>query len=352
LTALIGLVDILSMKTAIVILNWNGKKYLERFLPSVIENSSIEGVEIIIADNASTDDSLIFLKTNFPKIRLIILDKNYGFAEGYNKALFQINADYFVLLNSDVEVTPNWLEPNIKLLESDNLIAVCQPKIVSFSQKDSFEYAGAAGGFIDKFGFPFCRGRIISKVEKDEGQYDDVKEVFWATGACLFVKAEIYKKSGGLDPLFFAHMEEIDFCWRLKNNGYKIFYNSDSKVYHVGGGTLPNNNPYKLFLNYRNNLLLLYKNLPHSKLFFSIFTRLIFDGLSAIIYLVSFKFSFFAAVFKAHLAFYQMKKKYFAYRKNTTEINKFNYKEVFQKSIVFNFFLLKKKTFNLLKFKI
>jgi len=338
------------MKIAIVILNWNGKNYLEKFLPSVLTHSNIENCEIIIADNASTDDSISFLTKNYPQIKILIFDKNHGFAEGYNKAIFQIDAEYFVLLNSDVEVTPNWISPIIELLESDEKIVACQPKILSYAQKEKFEYAGAAGGFIDKFGYPFCQGRIISVAENDEGQYNEIKEIFWATGACLFVKAEIYKKLGGLDGYFFAHMEEIDLCWRLKNNGYKIFYNPNSTIYHVGGGTLPNNNPFKLYLNFRNNLIILYKNLPKSKLFFTIFTRLVLDGMSGLTYLITFKFNYFAAVLKAHFAFYASVSRYKNFRKQNITQNKTVHKEIFNQSIVYNFFVKKKRKFSLLKF--
>jgi len=338
------------MKIAIVILNWNGRNFLEKFLPSVIENSANQDAEIIIADNGSSDDSILFLKNKYPKIQIIVFEKNYGFAEGYNKALFQIDAKYFVLLNSDVEVTPNWISPIIEQLDNNENIAACQPKILSFADKQKFEYAGAAGGFIDKLGYPFCRGRIISQVEIDSKQYNDIKEIFWATGACLFVRADIYKKQGGLDADFFAHMEEIDLCWRLKNKGYQIFYNSNSTVYHVGGGTLPNNNPFKLFLNFRNNLIILYKNLPASKLFFTIFTRMILDGMSGFIYLITFKFSYFFAVIKAHFAFYKSIGKYKNFRKENQILNNSINNEIYPKSIVYDFFIRKKKDFKSLNF--
>ncbi len=339
-------------KTAIVILNWNGQKFLDKFLPSVVQHSSIEGVEIVVADNGSTDNSMAFLSASYPKITQIQLDKNYGFAEGYNKALNQIDATYFVLLNSDVEVTENWIQPIIELLDSDATIGACAPKIKSFANKESFEYAGAAGGFIDKYGYPFCRGRILSEIETDNNQYNFTKEVFWATGACMFVRADLYKELGGLDGDFFAHMEEIDFCWRLKNRGFKVMYFGDVTVYHVGGGTLPNNNPHKLYLNYRNNLFLLYKNLPSNKLFTTIFTRMILDGMSSNFYLLQFQFAFFFAVFKAHISFYSSLSTFRKKRKTLLEANNKTkiHKEIYNKSIVFSFFLKKKRNFNDLNF--
>jgi len=338
-------------KTAVVILNWNGKNFLEKFLSSVIQYSDNQNVELYVADNNSSDNSVQFLTDNYPKIKLILLDKNYGFADGYNKALNQIEADYFVLLNSDVEVTENWIFPIINYMEKNENVAAVQPKILSYNNKEYFEYAGAAGGFIDKLGYPFCKGRIISEVEKDEGQYDNITEIFWATGACMFIRASLYKEIGGLDGNFFAHMEEIDLCWRLKNAGYKIVYSNESKIYHVGGGTLGSESPHKLFLNYRNNLLLLYKNLPTSKLFFTIYFRLLLDGLSGLVYLMSFKFSFFFAVIKAHFDFYS---KIPIFRKKRKKLlqnnnNSKKHKQIFRKSIVFNFIIKKNKKFTDLK---
>jgi len=338
------------IKTAVVILNWNGQKYLEKFLPTVVKYSCASDIEIYVADNGSTDNSVTFLKTNFETVKLILFDKNYGFADGYNKALNQIDAKYFILLNSDVEVTENWINPIIELFEKDENVAAYMPKLLNYNQKDEFEYAGAAGGFIDKYGYPFCRGRILQTLEKDENQYNTSSEIFWATGACMFVRADIYKKLDGLDARFFAHMEEIDLCWRIKNNGHKIMYSNLVTVYHVGGGTLPNNNPFKLYLNYRNNLLLLYKNLPTQKLFSTIFLRLILDGISSSIYLLTFKFGYFAAVFKAHINFYKMIKYYKNFRKTNKQTNKINYNEVYQKSIVFAYFIKKIKKFNNIKF--
>lgn len=339
------------LKVAIVILNWNGKKYLEQFLPALIQNTNIDNCKIIVADNNSNDGSIEFLKENYSQIEVIIHDKNYGFTGGYNKALNQIDAEYFVLLNSDIEVTPNWLNPLIQTLDSDKSIAACQPKIKSFHNKNQFEYAGASGGFIDKYGYPFCRGRILDTIEKDTNQYNSVIDVFWATGACLVIKADIYKSVGGLDDDFFAHMEEIDLCWRLKNQGYRIVVNPESEIFHVGGGTLPNNSPFKLYLNYRNNLFLLYKNLPKGKLFPVLFSRMVLDGISAILFMLKFSFASFGAVIKAHLHFYASLKTLRIKRKKLL-LNKavHQHKEQYPKSIVFDYFIHKKKTFELLKF--
>ena len=339
------------LKTAVVILNWNGKKYLEKFLPTLVKNTQQEETEIIIADNNSTDDSIEFLNEKYPDLRQIIFNKNHGFTGGYNKALEQIDADYFVLLNSDIEVSENWLKPLIELLDSDKNIAACQPKIRSYDRKEYFEYAGAAGGFIDKYGYPFCRGRILESIEKDNDQYNDQKDIFWATGACMVIRADLYKKVGGLDDDFFAHMEEIDLCWRLKDLGYRIIYSPESTVYHVGGGTLPNNSPFKLYLNYRNNLFLLYKNLPKGKLFPILFSRMILDGLSALIFLLKFSFKSFNAVFKAHIHFYKNLKKLRAKRKKLLSEKVVNHhSEIYSKSIVWNHFIKKKNTFTSLDF--
>ena len=237
---------------AVVILNWNGKKYLEQFLPSLIEHTGSDA-EIVVADNASTDDSLSFLKTNFPSIRVIQNTTNGGFARGYNLALKQVEADYYVLLNSDIEVTANWLKPVISMMEQDEKIGACQPKIRSFHHRNSFEYAGAAGGYIDEYGYPFCRGRLFLTIEEDNGQYDDTVEISWASGACMFVRSRLFHQLGGLDDDFFAHMEEIDFCWRLHNYGYRVMYCPGSTVYHIGGGTLPKASWRKTYFNFRNN---------------------------------------------------------------------------------------------------
>lgn len=340
------------VKVAIVILNWNGKRYLEKFLPSVVKHSDIEGAEVWVADNGSTDSSVTFIQENFKTVKTLTFDKNYGFTGGYNRALKQIKAEYYVLLNSDVEVTDNWLNPIIYFLDGHKDVAAAMPKLLSYENKNYFEYAGAAGGFIDKYGYPFCRGRILSELETDHGQYDEASEIFWATGACLFVRADLYHESGGLDEEFFAHMEEIDLCWRLKNRGFKIMYIPQSVVYHVGGGTLPNNNPRKLYLNYRNNLYLLYKNLPKGKVASTLFIRLILDGVSAALYLLQGKFSFFLAVPKAHAAFYKTKHQFRTKQnENRTKRTIRNHKEMYKFSIVYSFFVKKNNKFNQLDSK-
>ncbi|HAN17954.1 MAG: glycosyl transferase family 2 [Bacteroidetes bacterium GWC2_33_15] len=333
-------------KTAIVILNWNGMDFLSRFLPALIRHTQNTDSEIIIADNNSKDNSIEFLNSSYPGVRQIILDKNYGYTGGYNKALAQIDAQYFVLLNSDVEVTENWLTPLVKLLDSDSSIAAVMPKILSLSTRDEFEYAGAAGGFIDKYGYPFCRGRILDTIEKDTGQYNQETDIFWATGACMVIKAELFQKAGGFDNDFFAHMEEIDLCWRLKNMGYRIVYCPDSAIYHVGGGTLPNTNPFKLYLNFRNNLFLLYKNLPQQKLLRIFITRLVLDGISALLFLFKLSVPSFIAVLKAHVHFYKSLKILKIKRKLiATQTKKTDHPEIFKGSIVFNYFIRNRKKF-------
>ncbi|MCA1759959.1 MAG: glycosyltransferase family 2 protein, partial [Bacteroidales bacterium] len=268
-------------KIAIVILNWNGEKLFPKFLPSVIRNSTEPGTEIYVADNGSTDNSIPFLKENFPEVKIIELKKNYGFAEGYNQALEQVNADYFVLLNSDVEVTPNWLKPCISMLKTDETLAAVQPKILSYEKPHQFEYAGAAGGFIDLFGYPFCKGRILNRMEPDLGQYNSPTPIFWASGACMFIKSKLFNLAGGFDGDFWAHMEEIDLCWRLKNQGYKVAYQPQSVVFHLGGGTLSYNSHKKVYLNFRNNLFMLFKNLPRTQFTRIFFARMILDGVAA-----------------------------------------------------------------------
>lgn len=268
------------MKVAIVILNWNGRKMMEQYLPSVVEYSCGEA-EVIVADNASTDDSVVWLSEHYPHLRVILLDQNYGFAEGYNQALRQVDSEYYVLLNSDVEVTHHWLTPLIEEMDAHEEIAACQPKLLSMTNRDAFEYAGASGGFIDRYGYPFCRGRLFEVVEDDNGQYDDAKEVLWATGACMMIRAKDYWEAGGLDGRFFAHNEEIDLCWRLHRMGKHIFCFPESTVYHVGGGTLPKSNPRKTFLNFRNNLTMLWKNLPDNELQHVMRMRFFLDYLAA-----------------------------------------------------------------------
>lgn len=290
------------MTTAVVILNWNGRALLEQFVPSVLEFSS--EATIYVADNASSDDSLEFLRKNFPEVRIIEIPENLGYAGGYNYAIDKLSEDIIILLNSDVEVTDNWLEPIISKFATDPKIAAIQPKILDHKNKSKFEYAGAAGGYIDKYGYPYCRGRIFQELEKDHGQYDDETEIFWASGACLAVRRVAYLEVGGLDEDFFAHQEEIDLCWRLQNNGYRIYYCGNSRIYHVGGATLNEMNPHKTYLNFRNNLYLLLKNLKASDLFLIIFSRMVLDGLAAFKFLFEGKFNHFFAVFRAHLSFY------------------------------------------------
>lgn len=285
--------------TKVVILNWNGRHHLERFLPSVVAATPAE-VEVIVADNGSDDDSVEFLRSRFPAVGTVRLDRNYGFAEGYNRALDRLTADYFILLNSDVETAAGWCEPLIALLDGDATIAAAAPKILSYNDRTKFEYAGAAGGFIDRLGYPFCRGRILSTIETDRGQYDDMRDVFWASGACMIVRADAYRKAGGLDGLFFAHMEEIDLCWRMQLLGYRIAVQPQGVVYHLGGGTLSDTSERKVYFNYRNTLAMLYKNLPVRRGPALVFLRMMLDGCSALVYLFQGKRHFFRAVFRAH----------------------------------------------------
>ena len=320
------------MKVAVVILNYNGKKFLEQFLPNVISNCDPTWSEIVVADNASTDDSVAFMRERFPQIRLIENGSNGGFATGYNLALRQIEAQYYVLLNSDIEVSPHWLDPVVALMDSDTRIAACQPKILSYYHREQFEYAGASGGFIDKYGYPFCRGRVFQHLENDEGQYDAPMEVFWATGACMFVRADLYHSIGGLDDSFFAHMEEIDLCWRLKNAGYKVYCCPSSKVYHIGGGTLPKNSPRKTYLNFRNNLSLLVKNLPERRVKRTILYRIVLDWVAAFKFLVEGCPKDFGMVFKAHWDFYKRLKSLHTKRK---EVGHRQVSCVYQRNIVF-----------------
>ncbi len=290
------------MEIAIIILNWNGKRLLEKFLPSILFHS--EEASIYIADNASTDNSKEFIQENYPSVRWIQNKQNGGYAKGYNEALQHICADIYLLVNSDIEVTNNWLPPILNEFKINPNTAAVQPKILDFKNKDSFEYAGAAGGFIDKYGYPYCRGRIFDSIEKDHGQYDDSMDIFWASGACLAIRAKVFHELGGFDESYFAHQEEIDLCWRIHNKGYTIKYNSCSVVYHVGGATLNKANPKKTFLNFRNSLFNLYKNLPKNKVFLIIFTRLVLDFFAALYFLFQGKPMHFIAVIKSHFSFY------------------------------------------------
>ena len=305
------------MKTAIVILSWNGSSMLRRFLPSVISHTPAELAKIIVADNGSTDDSLAVLADEFPSVEVIRLDQNYGFAEGYNQALKRVGEecvrqaqheyDYYLLLNSDVETPEGWLQPMVEYMDAHPEVAACQPKLRAEHTPTHFEYAGAAGGFLDAYGYPYCRGRIFDSVEEDRGQYDSVADVFWATGAALLIRAKVYWEVGGLDGRFFAHQEEIDLCWRLRSRGYRIVCVPQSVVYHVGGGTLPKENPRKTFLNFRNNLLLLYKNLPERRLRRVLFVRFWLDALASVVFLLKGESRSFLAVWQGRRAFRRMK---------------------------------------------
>lgn len=323
------------MKTSVVILNWNGAEMLRRFLPSVIAYSQGEGVEICVADNASSDNSCEVIEREFPEVRLIRLSENYGFAEGYNRALQQIDAEYVVLLNSDVEVTSGWLEPMTDYLDKHPQVAACQPKLLSFQEKSCFEYAGAAGGFIDKYGYPFCRGRIFDVIESDHGQYDDIIPVFWATGAALLIRLQVYCEVGGLDGRFFAHMEEIDLCWRLRSRGYGIVCLPFSRVYHVGGATLKKENPRKTLLNFRNNLIMLYKNLPENELYRVMRVRLFLDYLAAFVFLLKGDKNNSLAVLRARKEYMSMRFLFKAERdENLRSASLVSIPERFEKSIL------------------
>ena len=326
------------MKVAIVILNWNGKKLLEQFLPFIIEHS--KEAAIYVADNASTDDSVNYIKTTFPTITIVQNKENGGYAKGYNDALKNIEADVFCLLNSDVEVTPNWLSPVIKTFKTQDSTAIIQPKILDYNNKTYFEYAGAAGGFIDKYAYPYCRGRIFNTLEKDQGQYNDTSEIFWASGACLFIRAKLFRALNGFDESFFAYMEEIDLCWRAKNNGYHIKYVGASTVYHVGGATLKNTNPKKTFLNFRNSLFTLTKN-ANGFILGKVFIRLILDGIAALKFLLEFKPKHTLAILKAHFSYYSHLNRLLNQRK----VLKSKIKYYQRTSIVFDYFVNKKTNY-------
>ncbi len=333
-------------KVAIVILNWNGEKLLKEFLPKVIENSKVNGVEVIVADNASSDQSISVLQKEFPHIKVIQLDKNYGFTGGYNRALRQISAEYYILLNSDVAPGKDWLPPLLKELNENSNTAICVPKIKSYRQPEYFEYAGAAGGYIDKYGFPFCKGRIFNHIEKDNGQYNESSDIFWASGAALMIRAKLFNNSGGFDEDFFAHMEEIDLCWRLKNQGWNVKYIADSEVFHLGGATLDYANPRKVYLNFRNNLFLLLKNLPKYSIIYKLPQRLIIDGIAGIKFIFSGEFSSFLSVIKAHFNFYKSFIKMYKKRQYLLKLtNTCKHKEKYKHSILLQFFIHKKHVF-------
>jgi GT2 family glycosyltransferase len=329
---------------AIVILNWNGKKFLQQFLPSVLA-SVYDNKRVIVADNASTDDSVAFLKENYPQVEILINSSNEGFAQGYNTALKQVQADYFVLLNSDVEVTPNWISPVIDLMESDALVAACQPKLLAYHNKNYFEYAGACGGWIDTLGYPFSRGRVFDVCEEDKGQYDEAAPCFWATGAAMFIKAKIYNAMGGLDGYFFAHQEEIDLCWRMQLAGYKVYVQPKSVVYHVGGGTLPKGSSRKVYLNFRNNLIMLWKNQYVTEKIYKVPLRMILDGVSAMKELFSGDPAYFKAVLKAHMHFYKWL--FFEKKKSIWPLQKrAKATGVFKGFLIWQYFIKKKTKFS------
>lgn len=327
------------MKVAVVILNWNGKQLLEQFLPSVVQYS--KEATVYVADNASTDDSVAFIKDQFPEVSIVVNPTNTGYAGGYNNALQHIEADVYALVNSDIEVTENWLQPIIKAFQNEPTTAIIQPKILDYKNKDYFEYAGAAGGFIDQYGYPFCRGRIFNTLEKDLGQYDTNQEIFWASGACFFIRSNVYKELKGFDTSFFAHQEEIDLCWRAINKGHTIKYLFESKVFHVGGATLQQGNPKKTELNFRNSLLMLTKNLPKKVLFRVLFIRMVLDGIAGIKFLLEGQPKHLVAVLKAHFSFYQRFAINFN-KRGTYQESKYYY----TKSIVLSYFIKKIHFFN------
>ena len=334
-------------KTAVVILNWNGLVFLKMFLGTIIKNTADSETVVYVADNGSTDGSSEWIENNFREVKLIMLDKNHGFAGGYNIALDQIEARYFVLLNSDIEVTENWLTPLVSYMDNNHDVASCQPKILSYYQKDYFEHAGAAGCFIDKYGYPFCRGRVLNKVERDYGQFDTVIDIFWSSGACMIVRSEAWRRCGGFDADFFAHMEEIDLCWRFHKAGYRVCFIPDSVIYHVGGGTLPYSSPLKTYLNFRNSLFLLYKNLPENNLHQILFVRRLLDGLAAVFFLLKGSFKSVKAVWKAHMDYYKASAKLRDKRESVRklEVNKVG-APILNKSIVFEFYIKGNKTYN------
>lgn len=337
-------------KIAVVILNWNGRKLLEEFLPSVIRYSTHLDIDIVVADNGSTDDSLTFLETVYPQVTRIVLPQNYGFADGYNRALKQVESDYYVILNSDVEVTENWLLPAIDFLDNNEDVVAVQPKILAQRNKDYFEYAGASGGFLDKYGYPFCRGRIFQKVEQDKGQYDAPLDILWATGACLIIRSREFFDAGGFDSSFFAHMEEIDLCWRLNNRGWRIVCLPSSVVYHVGAATLKKENPRKTFLNFRNNLIMLYKNLPQEHLKRVMTIRLILDYIAAIQFTLTGKYANAKEVIRAHKDFYDNRREYRSVRQGNLKKMVQPYpKTIYKKSILAAYYLKSIRLFSKLQ---
>ena len=333
-------------KVAIVILNWNGAKMLAQYLPTVL-NYSRDEATVYVADNASTDNSLDLLRREFPECKLVVLNENWGFAEGYNKALQQVEAEYYVLLNSDIEVTHHWLTPLIEFMDVHPEVAACQPKLRALNNPDEFEYAGGAGGFMDRWGYMFCRGRVFDCIEKDNGQYDTIAPVFWATGACLMVRSADYWAAGGLDDRFFAHQEEIDLCWRMRSRNRGIVCIPESVVYHVGGATLNKSNPYKTFLNFRNNLLMLYKNLPESELSKVMRVRFWLDGLAALMFLAKFHWGDFKAVLRARREFRRLKPQFAdSRRENLEESSTDTIPERVNFSLLWRYYIKRQKTYS------
>jgi GT2 family glycosyltransferase len=335
---------------AIVILNWNTREFLEKFLPPLVRYSNLPGVEIIVADSRSTDGSVELMKKTFGDIRLIELDDNYGFAGGYNRALKQVEANYYLLLNSDIEVQEHWLEPLISFMDQHSQVAACSPVLRDYHQRGKLEYAGAAGGYIDRYGYPFCRGRIFGTTEEDTGLLQKPAEVFWTTGACMLIRAALFRKAGGFDEGFFAHMEEVDLCWRLKNMGYRFAVVPGTPVFHVGGGTLPKSNPFKTYLNFRNNLSLLYKNLPETSLRTTIRKRMLLDRLSALMFLARFSLKDFNAVVRAHRDFRKKRDEHRRFREEkTSEITGSMHPEIYNRSVVFDYFIAGRRRFKELR---
>jgi GT2 family glycosyltransferase len=339
--------NMLMVKTAIVILNWNGLEYLKRFFPGMILNSASKNISVYVADNGSTDGSIVWMEENYPATDLIKLEKNHGFAGGYNLALAQIDAQYYILVNSDVEVTPGWAEKLTGFMEKNPEAAACQPKIISWHDRSIFEYAGAAGGYLDRYGYPFCRGRILTNPEKDNGQYDSEKEVFWTSGACMILRSEAWKRCGGFDTDFFAHMEEIDLCWRFHLSGYRLYQIPEVKVFHIGGGSLSYDSSFKVYLNFRNNLYMLFKNLPPRVLFKTMLIRMMLDGIAALYFLLKGKPVGLVSVWRAHMDFYRNLKQLKIKRELIERPFPDNPgKYILNKSVVFEFYIKGNKTFD------
>ncbi len=337
-------------KAIVVILNWNGIAFLKMFLGKMVDLSLNSETEVCVADNGSTDGSADWVADNFTEVRLIRFARNWGFAEGYNMAIGQLEAEYFVLVNTDIEVTEGWLQPLVSYMDENPDSGSCQPKILSWSRRDYFEHAGAAGGFIDKYGYPFCRGRILNIAEKDDGQFDEEAEVFWSSGACMIIRSEAWKRCGGFDGSFFAHMEEIDLCWRLHRAGYRVGYIPESRVYHIGGGSLNYDSPFKIYLNFRNSLFMLYKNLEDNRLYYILFIRMILDGMAAVMFLLTGRLSYFKSVFRAHIQYYKCLGELRMKRLEVKEIGDCGSEGlILNKSVVLEFYIKGNKTYNRLK---